>query len=148
MTNVVLKEPCIDFVNAYENEDCYNAIISDTYKILDLDLVRMKKEDVNFATSYTLKMNQNSQASAIVAWFDCIFEDLNKKVTLSTSPFKPYTHWKNTIFYLDQPILVKQGEKLQGSVAVRQSKENYRELDVKFSYHFNSPASGTQKDFI
>lgn len=50
MTNVVLKEPCIDFLNAYGSEECYNAIISDTYKIVDLDLVRMKKEDVNFAT--------------------------------------------------------------------------------------------------
>lgn len=30
------------------------------------------------------------------------------------------------------------GDVLSGSVAVRQSKENYRELDVKFSYHFKT----------
>jgi hypothetical protein len=30
---------------------------------------------------------------------------------------------------------VGQQEKLKGSIAVRQSKENYRELDVKISYH-------------
>jgi hypothetical protein len=31
----------------------------------------------------------------------------------------------------------KYGDTISGSVAVRQSKENKRELDVKFSYHFS-----------
>jgi protein arginine N-methyltransferase 1 len=76
--------------------------------------------------------------SGIIAWFDCHFEHLKRKVTLSTSPFAPYTHWKNTIFYMDKPQNVQAGDILHGSVAVRQSKENFRELDVKFSYHFDT----------
>lgn len=99
----------------------------------------MQKGDVNFASKYNLKVHSNSKVSAIIAWFDCHFENLRRKVTLSTSPFAPYTHWKNTIFYLDQPQVVSPGDVLSGSIAVRQSKENFRELDVKFSYHFNCP---------
>ncbi len=103
MTNVVLKEPCIDFLNAYENNYDFEAICSDSYKIIDLDLVHMKKEDVNFSSKYQLKMHKSSKVSAIIGWFDCHFENLNRKITLSTSPYAPYTHWKNTIFYLDKP---------------------------------------------
>jgi protein arginine N-methyltransferase 1 len=63
---------------------------------------------------------------------------LKNKVTLSTSPYEAYTHWKNVIFYLDKPQKVEKGDAFQGSIAVRQSKENYRELDIKFSYHFKT----------
>lgn len=147
MTNVVLKEPCIDYLNAFENQQDYEAICTDAYKIVDLDLVHMQKGDVNFATKYELKANANSKISAIIGWFDCHFENLKRKVVLSTSPFKPYTHWKNTIFYLDKPQIVAAGDTLSGSVAVRQSKENFRELDVKYSFNFhtkNGPAIPTQ----
>lgn len=136
MTNVTLKEPCIDYLNAYENEYDYQAICSERCKVVDFDLVHMKKEDVNFAATYHLNMIKTSRVSALIAWFDCHFENLKNKVTLSTSPFEPYTHWKNTIFYLDQPQDVREGDKLKGSIAVRQSKDNYRELDLKISFHF------------
>jgi hypothetical protein len=33
---------------------------------------------------------------------------------------------------------VKEGETLTGSIAVRQAKENHREIDVKISYHFSN----------
>jgi hypothetical protein len=41
MTNVVLREPCIDYLNAYGNAEEYDAIASNTCMILDLDLVHM-----------------------------------------------------------------------------------------------------------
>lgn len=49
MTNVALKEPCIDYLNAYDNDYDREAIVTSHCKVLDLDLVHMKKEDVNFA---------------------------------------------------------------------------------------------------
>jgi protein arginine N-methyltransferase 1 len=106
MTNVVLKEPCIDYLNAFRpDHNGYfdrDAIITNKCKVLDLDLVHMKKEDVNFAGTYHLVADTSATVSAIIAWFDCHFEDLKTKVTLSTSPYEEYTHWKNTIFYLDK----------------------------------------------
>jgi hypothetical protein len=41
-----------------------------------------------------------------VTWFDCDFSHGAKKIYLSTSPYKKQTHWKQTVFYLDQPIEV------------------------------------------
>jgi protein arginine N-methyltransferase 1 len=76
-------------------------IVSDSCKIIDFDLVHMKKEDVNFSATYNLNIKKNSTASSLITWFDCHFDDVKRKVILSTSPFEPYTHWKNTIFYID-----------------------------------------------
>jgi hypothetical protein len=50
MTNVALKEPCIDYLNAYGDDRCNEMICSDSFKIVDLDLVHMKKGDLNFSS--------------------------------------------------------------------------------------------------
>ena len=40
--------------------------------------------------------------------------------------------------HIDRANYVKEGETLTGSIAVRQAKENHREIDVKISYHFSN----------
>lgn len=94
-------------------------ICSDTCQIIDFDLVHMKKEDVNFSATYHLNIKKDSIASGIITWFDCLFDNVKRRVRLSTSPYEPYTHWKNTIFYIDKAYHVKEGDKLKGSIAVR-----------------------------
>lgn len=92
--HAAIKEPLVDSVEP-------NMINSNACMILDLDLVRMKKEDVNFSVEYELAFNRNDRVHALVAWFDTTFSDLQNPVVLSTSPYKKYTHWKQTVFYLD-----------------------------------------------
>ena len=132
LQNAAMKEPLIDMCEP-------NMVNTDSCKILDLNLVTMKKEDVEFVTPYTLTVNRDDRVHALVSWFDCKFEDLDHPVTLSTSPFKPYTHWKNAVFYLDHNLVVKKGDQLKGTIAVRKSKANFRELDIKISYHLDAP---------
>lgn len=52
MTNGIFKDPIIDIVPQ-------NNIISDSCCILDLDLVKMSKKDVEFSNFYELKMDYN-----------------------------------------------------------------------------------------
>ena len=85
--HAAMKEPLVDSVGD-------GMINTNTCMVLDLDLVRMKKEDVNFSNEYHLTFNRNDRAHALVAWFDVIFGDLEHPVTLSTSPYSKYTHWK------------------------------------------------------
>ena len=87
LSTAVMKEPLIDM--------CEGNMINTNYcKILELDLVKMKKEDVEFSTEYELTVNRNDKIHALVAWFDCKFDNLTRPITLSTSPYKDYTHWK------------------------------------------------------
>lgn len=130
LSAAAMKEPLIDMCEP-------NMINSDACLILDLDLVKMKKEDVEFSSEYTLNITRNDKVHALVSWFDCHFSDLENPVTLSTSPYRKYTHWKNVVFYTDYNMRVSKGDVLHGSIAVRKSKTNFRELDVKISYHLD-----------
>lgn len=94
LTPTVMKEPLVDTVNQ-------QMIMSDACKILDLDLVNCKKSDVNFASQYSLNMKYTDRVHGLVAWFDTPFSNLTRPVMLSTSPYKKYTHWKQTVFYME-----------------------------------------------
>lgn len=134
-----IKEPLVDSVEQ-------NMINSNYCMILDLDLIHMKASDVEYSNVYKLKFNRYDRVHALVAWFDVHFSNLQNPITLSTSPFGRYTHWKQVVFYLDHELKVNEGDVLQGSIAVRKSKANFRELDIKISYHMNAPQC--QRDFV
>ena len=94
LTPTVMREPLIDVVNS-------NMVITNTAKILELDLCLMKPGDVEFTSEYSLRSNFDERAHAIVSWWDSDFSRLQNPVTLSTSTFKKSTHWKQTVFYME-----------------------------------------------
>ena len=94
LTPTVMREPLVDQVDS-------NMIMSSESKILSLDLVNCKKEDVEFTAKYELRMLYNDRVHGLIAWFDTPFSNLTRPVMLSTSPYKKYTHWKQTVFYMD-----------------------------------------------
>ena len=60
--------------------------------------------------------------------------------------FSRGTHWKETIFYLKKDVNVNRHNFLKGSIAVRKSHVNFREFDVKISYHFVSKDKNEEKE--
>jgi protein arginine N-methyltransferase 1 len=94
MAPAVMKEPLIDYCEDY-------MVNSDDCKIIEFDLTKIKKEDLEYSVAYELTMKRNDKVHALLAWFDCKFSDLKNPITLSTSPYNEYTHWKQTVFYLD-----------------------------------------------
>lgn len=44
-------------------------------------------------------------------------------VTLA-APDAPYTHWKQTVFYLEDYLTVRRGEEISGSVAMKPNEKN------------------------
>lgn len=79
----------------------------------------MKQSEVNFSNYYSLNMHYTDNVHALVAWFDCEFGNLERPCVLTTSPLKKYTHWKQSVFYLEKPISVKKGDVLYGTVATK-----------------------------
>jgi len=98
----------------------------------------MKPGDVEFTSKYELNMKFDETVHGVVAWWDADFSRLQNQVTLSTSPYSKSTHWKQTVFYLEQDIQAKRGDTIFGSIANRKSLKNFRELDIKISYHINN----------
>ena len=49
-------------------------------------------------------------------------------------PTHKKTHWKQSLFIIDNPIEVSVGDIIEGNIKVNVDQENYRNLIVKFSY--------------
>jgi protein arginine N-methyltransferase 1 len=135
----VLAEPLVDV--------CQKLSINSSHcKIFEIDLYTVKKEELDFSSSYELTFIRNDTVHGLIAWFDIYFDKLPNKVEFTTSPYNKSTHWKQTIFYTDFDLFVEKGnnfnnkyigEIIKGSIAVRKSNTNFRNIDVKVSYHFN-----------
>jgi len=128
--HIALAEPLVDVVEQ-------SAVISDSVKILDLDLLTCTNEDLSFVSSFSLKFKRNDYCHALIAYFDCHFTQIHRPLKLSTSPFKEYTHWKQTVFYLNEHIIVNQNEVLLGEIRVTPNRVNPRDLDIVIKYDFD-----------
>lgn len=135
----VICEPLVDKVER-------KAINSSQCKILELDLNTCKVSDLEFSSEYKLTFFRKDTCSGLVGWFDVEFGNLPHKVQFTTGPFGKWTHWKETIFYTNKDFLVEKGDVLKGSIAVRKSLTNFRELDVKISYHITKDEGKTEKE--
>ena len=74
-----------------------------------------------------------------------LYYDLNILNSLCLAPFNRETHWKQTVLYLDDVLNGKKFDQVTGSIAVKKSNKNPRELDIKLSYHFNNERHSIDK---
>ncbi len=134
LKDVSMGEPLVDVVSK-------NLVISNTCTFFEADLYRVKIGELDFANKYELQFIKTDTMDGMVCWFDAHFSQLKNPITLSTSVFNKSTHWKQTLFYLQTPIHVKQGEMLRGTIAVKKSKVHFRNLDVSITFHYEDKES-------
>ncbi|KAF3836102.1 hypothetical protein F7725_028660 [Dissostichus mawsoni] len=86
------------------------------------------------------KFNFESFGSAAVNAF-CVFftvtfpcPDKPQPLVLSTSPFKPETHWKQAVLYLDSPVDVVQDTVVTGEISMFPSEESARHICIHVDY--------------
>lgn len=123
---VAMVEPLVDTV---DNQ----ALVTSAYKFFDFDINTVTLEGLEFHRKFTLKAIDLDLCHAFVVWWDAYFPgDLATK--LPTGPANQYTHWKQTIFYMDQVLDLRQGDTIEGSIALRRNAHNPRELDIELSW--------------
>jgi len=123
LKRIALKEPIVDIVEG-------KALVTDAVPILNLDLLKCTKQDLSFSSKFELTASRNDYIHGFVAFFECAFTQLHKPIGFSTSPFSKYTHWKQTLFYLDDIITVCEGEHVNGHISCRPNVNNNRDLDI------------------
>jgi protein arginine N-methyltransferase 1 len=72
-----------------------------------------------------------------VGYFECAFTQIHKPIVFSTSPHARYTHWKQTVFYLQNELTVCAGEELRARIKCWPNTRNHRDLDIDMHYEFN-----------
>lgn len=135
---VAMAEPLVDTV---ENQ----ALITTPCKFFEIDLNTIKKDELAFHKSFELKAIDSDLCHAYIVWFDCDFPG-EDKVTLYTGPMKPYTHWKQAVFYMDQVLDLRKSDVIKGSIASRPNAANPRELDIEIQWNHVTVASDASRE--
>mmetsp|Transcript_29515 Transcript_29515/g.94775 ORF Transcript_29515/g.94775 Transcript_29515/m.94775 type:complete len:354 (+) Transcript_29515:188-1249(+) len=139
--DLALLEPLVDTVEG-------TSVLSNAVPILELDLMTCTVEDLHFEAAFECTFFRNDYCHALVAYFDCGFTQLHTPVTFSTGPHAEYTHWKQTVFYLKDPLTVCEDEKISGTITCAPNSGNPRDLDIELQLDFQGTISsmhGTQK---
>lgn len=126
---VALKEPVVDVVDA-------KALVTDAVPILHLDILTCTKEDLAFSSKFKLHAHRNDYIHGLVAYFECAFTQIHKPIGFSTSPTARYTHWKQTILYLQETLTICAGEVITGELSCKPNKRNRRDLDIGLQLEF------------
>ncbi|XP_060135011.1 protein arginine N-methyltransferase 8 isoform X4 [Zootoca vivipara] len=118
--DVAMKEPLVDIVDPKQEVDIYT----------------VKTEDLVFTSAFCLQIQRNDYVHALVTYFNIEFTKCHKKIGFSTGPDAPYTHWKQTVFYLEDYLTVRRGEELYGSISIKPNENNVRDLDFTVDLDF------------
>jgi protein arginine N-methyltransferase 1 len=138
--DIAIKEPVVDVVDA-------KAIVTDTVPILHLDILTCTKEDLDFSCKFKLQAQRNDYIHGLVSYFECAFTQIHKPIGFSTSPMARYTHWKQTILYLQETMTICAGEMLTGEISCKPNKRNRRDLDIGLQLNFKGRYSQVDKEY-
>ncbi|KAJ1981196.1 Nuclear SAM-dependent mono-and asymmetric methyltransferase [Dimargaris cristalligena] len=124
---VALKEPLVDTVDpeAINTTDCI-------FKTIDITTVT--KEELAFTAPFHIQCTRRDYVHALLVWFDISFDACHKPVRFTTGPRGKYTHWKQTVFYLPEPLVTEAGEPITGEITSRPNDTNPRDIDITIKY--------------
>jgi len=135
---VALTEPLVDSVDR-------NQVVTNSCLIKEIDIQTCTKEDIPFSSPFHLQLKRNDYCQALVTFFNIEFSKCHKRVGFSTAPEAPYTHWKQTVFYLDDYLTCKKGEEVTGVFQMKPNTRNVRDLDFEISVNFQGELCSVQE---
>jgi len=139
---IAITEPLVDSVDGRQ-------VNSTHCKIHEIDLMTVTPEDAGkLDCTFSIRANRDDYIHAMVLYWTCEFSKCHTPIGFTTGPGAQYTHWKQTVFYLDEDVTAKKGEELCGTIKCTQNKSNKRDLDFEINYEFYgelSSVSLTQK---
>jgi len=135
---VAISEPLVDVVDPKQ-------VVSNNGLIKEVNLDDQKQEEIVFTSPFSITCKRNDYVHALVTFFTIEFSKCHTRIGFSTSPESRYTHWKQTVFYLDDYLTVKAGEKITGSITMKQNARNKRDLDFTVTVDFDGELSSYHK---
>jgi protein arginine N-methyltransferase 3 len=133
MKREILKEASVQYLET-------TSVISSTFTLKEIDVSRVTVSELEFEGPFHLTIHQDTDCHAIVGFFEAGFVGPQHIEFLRTGPQDAPTHWKQTVFYLQDPIPVHAGDVLDGTLAVARSKHDQRALDISLSFTLSSPS--------
>ncbi|EFJ04382.1 hypothetical protein SELMODRAFT_267887 [Selaginella moellendorffii] len=124
-------------------------VIGDPVVVKEIDCSNATLQDIAAVKSrFSFTLSGSDRLCGFAGWFDVHFRGnasnpADKEVELTTSPSDTdTTHWGQQVFLLQPPLVIEDGDVVQGSIEITRSKDNHRLMDVKITHELRS--SGEQ----
>jgi len=101
--------------------------------------------DLSFDCQFTLSARRDDFCHALVSWFDIEFTFCHVPVVFSTGPNSKYTHWKQTVMYLEEILCMRTGEQAEGNLKVVPNQKNPRDLDLDLWIKFSGESQQSER---
>lgn len=102
MVKEVVQEASVDLISG-------DQMLTKPAHLTEIDINTCTVDAVNFTKSFTLEAIRDGKLVSFIGYFDTFF-DLPYSVEFSTGPDVTPTHWKQTVFFLKEPITLKEGK--------------------------------------
>jgi len=86
-------------------------------------------QNIHIPLQYTMLMTGTIHGLAF--WFDVAFLGQNNHVYLSTAPQEPLTHWYQVRCLLPNPVFVRAGQKVSGSVTLHANQRQSYDVEME-----------------
>ena len=114
-----------------------NKVVTNSCLIKEIDIHTCTKEDIPFTSPFHLQIKRSDDMHALVTYFDIEFTKCHQRMSFSTSPDARPTHWKQTVFYLDNDLTCKKGDEVTGVFSMKPNSRNVRDLDFEIKVDCN-----------
>jgi len=111
-------------------------LVHDAQLIQSIDLRTIRIDDLRTMRSFCeFDIDNTCIISGFCFWFDCYFSSNNnssilRSTRLTTSPYSPKTHWKQTLVFLPEDIYPLKGETVPVNIKLKQSLQNRRQYQL------------------
>jgi len=104
-----------------------STIATEPAVIKDIDALTCQVSDLEFAANFSLKCMRDAELTGIVGYFTTDFhKNCKNKVSFSTGPEVPPTHWEQAIMFLPKPLSVKSGASIDGRIIYKKHPKDSR----------------------
>ncbi|XP_073502855.1 protein arginine N-methyltransferase 2 isoform X2 [Phyllobates terribilis] len=121
--------------------------LSQPCTLLDVNMKTLNVEDLEIMSSkFHFHVDRDGTFHAFTAWFSVQFQNIDnqEQVELDTGPFNRLTHWKHTLFMLDEPMQVYRGDRIAGSAVFKRNPIWRRHLSVTITWTITSSSLTVQ----
>ncbi|XP_040213522.1 protein arginine N-methyltransferase 2 isoform X1 [Rana temporaria] len=135
-----LAKPKPDYV--LNPEDC----LSEPCVLLNINMKTLKVEELErMSGPFAFHVKRDGILHGFTSWFSVQFQNIENQghVELHTGPFNPLTHWKHTLFMLDEPIQIHRGDRVEGSAVFNRNPMWRRHLSVALNWSVTAESATT-----
>ncbi|CAG09275.1 unnamed protein product, partial [Tetraodon nigroviridis] len=128
------------FSHVMEPSDC----LASPRHVISLNMYTLQIKDLEEITGqFDFPVETSGTFHGFTAWFAVYFESLDAggtTVELNTGPNSEPTHWKQTLFMLDQPVSLNTGSSVTGTIVLRRNPVWRRHMSVTLSWNISGDA--------